>query len=471
MQLSLKVLKALIFEAQKDVKPLSKINQRAQNKGKEALFSDETLGLIASLPETELSRLENRKGFIKWLANVVEGASHHPSTQDIRYIVDFVVGSADAKIEAYKTFDDAYKASQEWHETLSQDMDQDVEHRDDAQVIHDFKNGYKIVDLQQCDLDAEGNAMGHCVGGYDLSQGKKIYSLRDARNKPHATIEIEDSKVEQIKGKQNEPPIEKYAKMIRGWLKTTSLNYETLDYVFIATSEELASFAKSKDVYTRIAVAKNENTPEDVLRILAKDRAWDVRGAIADNENTSEGVLRILAKDKNTDVCASTAINKNTPQDVLRILSKDKRNYIRMCVAVNENVPEDVLRDLSKDERVEVRSYVARNKYAPPDILKILAKDNDTEVCGAVAGNENTPQDVLVDLAKHQIPLVRASAAGNKNLPQSILIALSKDENWMVRSSVTQNKNTTQDTLRALSKDENNYIRMNAIKRLEKFNI
>ncbi len=371
MKLSFKMLKDFIFEAQKDVKPLSKINQRAQNKGKEAFFSDETLGLIANLPETELSRLENRKGFIKWLANVVEGASRSPSTQDIRYIVDFVVGSADAKIETYKTFDDAYKASQEWHETLSQGMDQDIEHRDDAQIIHDFKNGYKIVDLQQCDLDAEGNAMGHCVGGYDLSQGKKIYSLRDARNKPHVTIEIENNEVEQIKGKQNEPPVEKYAKMIRGWLKTTSLNYETLDYISIVPPEEFALLAKSHNNTTRIAIAQNKNTPQDILRALAKDHVWNVRAAAARNESISQDILRFLAKDKNGYVRARVARNRSAPQGILRILAKDDHYYIRAHVASNKNVPVDVLKDLLEDEDVTVKNHARSNmiRNAPYDVV------------------------------------------------------------------------------------------------------
>lgn len=42
-------------------------------------------------------------------------------------------------------------------------------------------------------LKAEGDAMGHCVGGYcdDVAQrGTKIYSLRDAKGQPHVTIEV-----------------------------------------------------------------------------------------------------------------------------------------------------------------------------------------------------------------------------------------------------------------------------------------
>lgn len=42
-------------------------------------------------------------------------------------------------------------------------------------------------------LAAEGDAMGHCVGGYCddvLTRGTKIYSLRDAKGRPHVTIEV-----------------------------------------------------------------------------------------------------------------------------------------------------------------------------------------------------------------------------------------------------------------------------------------
>jgi hypothetical protein len=42
-------------------------------------------------------------------------------------------------------------------------------------------------------LKAEGDAMGHCVGGYcdDVAErGTKIYSLRDAKGQPHVTVEV-----------------------------------------------------------------------------------------------------------------------------------------------------------------------------------------------------------------------------------------------------------------------------------------
>lgn len=47
-------------------------------------------------------------------------------------------------------------------------------------------------------LKYEGDTMGHCVGGYceDVASGKsKIYSLRDAKGRPHVTVEVEPGRL------------------------------------------------------------------------------------------------------------------------------------------------------------------------------------------------------------------------------------------------------------------------------------
>lgn len=59
--------------------------------------------------------------------------------------------------------------------------------------------------------DVEGEFMGHCVGGAGY-ENKDIYSLWDNKNRSHVTIEADDNKktIQQIKGKQNREPNEKY---------------------------------------------------------------------------------------------------------------------------------------------------------------------------------------------------------------------------------------------------------------------
>lgn len=64
-----------------------------------------------------------------------------------------------------------------------------------GQVVFQLENGWTVralSDAKSCEL--EGDAMGHCVGGYgeaveNLETG--IFSLRDNKGMPHATIEIE----------------------------------------------------------------------------------------------------------------------------------------------------------------------------------------------------------------------------------------------------------------------------------------
>jgi len=59
--------------------------------------------------------------------------------------------------------------------------------------------------------DVEGDVMGHCVGGEGY-ENKDIYSLWDNRDRSHVTIEADDNRktIQQIKGKQNREPVEKY---------------------------------------------------------------------------------------------------------------------------------------------------------------------------------------------------------------------------------------------------------------------
>lgn len=68
------------------------------------------------------------------------------------------------------------------------------------QYVKDSMNSSRVVDQQKLAeaLKYEGDTMGHCVGGYcpDVASGKtRIFSLRDAKNEPHVTIEVKPPSV------------------------------------------------------------------------------------------------------------------------------------------------------------------------------------------------------------------------------------------------------------------------------------
>jgi hypothetical protein len=62
------------------------------------------------------------------------------------------------------------------------------------EVVFEWPDGWTIKKLGPEALGREGELMGHCVGGYctDVrNQNSHIYSLRDEKNQPHVTFEVE----------------------------------------------------------------------------------------------------------------------------------------------------------------------------------------------------------------------------------------------------------------------------------------
>jgi 2'-5' RNA ligase len=84
----------------------------------------------------------------------------------------------------------------EWDEELASKMEEEQGNAltEGGEVVHQWDDGWTVRRLTEPEhLEAEGDAMGHCVGGYAdmVQQGETlIYSLRDPQGKPHATWEV-----------------------------------------------------------------------------------------------------------------------------------------------------------------------------------------------------------------------------------------------------------------------------------------
>ena len=223
------------------------------------IFPQGLVDWVDSLPDNHFPR-KGRKRFAKWLGNAVY--THETETMnnlssvdnpeqlqihnnDIRYVADYLNGANEFPDDLWsKSLNGMYDLAVQWHDDLKfkEDPTGDYENKE---VVYKFDSGFTIVDVNtESDLDVEGNKMGHCVGGYcdDVASGSvTIYSLRDRKNEPHATVEVNSGGgVEQIKGKGNSKPKDKYAKMILQWLKTTDFNYSSSpDYLNLLTDAEL----------------------------------------------------------------------------------------------------------------------------------------------------------------------------------------------------------------------------------------
>ena len=124
------------------------------------------------------------------------------------------------------SYPDADKQQKEWHEALAKKAGGSAILKEDGvSVFKMFEDGYAWVKVFGVDsLNREGDIMGHCVGSYydRVSSGNTyIYSLRDAKNIPHVTIEysVKDRSIEQIKGTANKAVIPKYHPYMMEFLK------------------------------------------------------------------------------------------------------------------------------------------------------------------------------------------------------------------------------------------------------------
>lgn len=215
------------------------------------IFSGETMGYILTLP-SEIFPTHNRKEFIKWLANQYEQfygifKAMNINHNDIITIRDWFEATQ-PNLDSHEILG-AIQTANQWHTTIKMEEDREYASHN---VVYQFDNGFSIVKLAPEDCESEGAMMGHCVGGYAsliAEKGVEIYSLRDPNNKPHVTIDVERKYVVQIKGKQNKPPVEKYATMVKEWLKTTGFYYEeSEDYIAIVDSDELHNLIDKKTV-------------------------------------------------------------------------------------------------------------------------------------------------------------------------------------------------------------------------------
>ena len=256
---------------------------------------------------------------------------------DVRYIADYLNGADGFPDDLWqKSLNEMFKLAEEWHHQLAagiigkEDLTSGKLNYIGKKVVYKFENGFSIVEVDpregerdytkeeglRCgwahneeeekefnkyydekgipylkrpnlvirsainDLDIEGCAMGHCVGGYCdvVSSGERIiYSLRSPGNEPHATIEVTSPsyiyrdypptppKVEQIKGKGNAPPVEKYRPMIKQWLQTTNFQYErSEDYLNILSAEEIREklFTGKLEADSERSLARSTQDPE-----------------------------------------------------------------------------------------------------------------------------------------------------------------------------------------------------------------
>lgn len=94
-----------------------------------------------------------------------------------------------------RTFEEMKESAKEWHDELAKKSDRNATYVTEDKTVMEFPDGWRIVELDPRNCKAEGEIMGHCVGGYAqyIRDGSDvIFSLRDPRNRPHVTFNATD---------------------------------------------------------------------------------------------------------------------------------------------------------------------------------------------------------------------------------------------------------------------------------------
>ena len=294
------------------------------------IFPQGLVDWVESLPDNHFPT-NGRKRFAKWLGNTI----YHQETEvqgrldtvdspeelriynnDVRYIADYLNGADEFPKDLWdKSLNGMYDLAVEWHDALKykEDPTGDYQNKD---VVYKFENGFTIVDVNtENDLEVEGDKMGHCVGSYcdNVASGNTtIYSLRDPKNNPHATIEViptlplgrtrSRGRVDQIKGKGNAAPVEKYRPMIKQWLQTTEFSYESSpDYLNILSSDEiLEKFVEGNlEKQAQLQLIMNSEDPR-IIDFCIEQLASESESRVIKASN--QGIINNLVRNLNLNI-------------------------------------------------------------------------------------------------------------------------------------------------------------------------
>jgi hypothetical protein len=137
------------------------------------------------------------------------------------------------------SFNEAFELQMKWHKELFKRYNIEelkIQEIDNERVLYRCSDKkHFIYLLEEKDLKYEGSKMSNCVGGENYKSKVRnnrsiIISLRDNKNNPHLTIEIDTFTkiVIQQYGKGNSSPLPEYKNMILEFILFAT-NYDKLE--------------------------------------------------------------------------------------------------------------------------------------------------------------------------------------------------------------------------------------------------
>lgn len=185
---------------------------------------------------TEIGRISGTHKYDVWIGREVsKNLELVDRLADFQFIIDW---AKKEKPDIFAlSFNEAYKLSDEWHKNIQTSGRYKIfkDDKDDERIIYVTKDDkFFFMLLKPSELDVEGDIMRNCVGNYKqklIREQSLIVSMRDMKNQPHVTIEIDikTSTVTQVRGKANQNPTKEYMKAITEFALYASGFEEELD--------------------------------------------------------------------------------------------------------------------------------------------------------------------------------------------------------------------------------------------------
>lgn len=176
------------------------IDEKIRNKLLRIIAKDKSI--TRPIPQSDELEVVNFREINRILAHLGDWAANSPDT-----FRNTIIGQSNSvTLSHINNLADQYFAQQ-----VKKANQNDIS---GAIPVMKLSNGFKWMKLTTATaLNREGKLMGHCVGSYAKqveNNVTQIYSLWDSSNQPHCTIEIKNEEIVEIKGKQNQPVVERY---------------------------------------------------------------------------------------------------------------------------------------------------------------------------------------------------------------------------------------------------------------------
>ncbi len=222
---------------------------------------------------------------------------------------------------------------------------------------------------------------------------------------------------------------------LRGWQVGWLHQVATRPELDRPLAEKLLPEVKPPNFWVGTTLARNTNTPVDILEILSGNQ-YNLGFDLAHNPNLPTNILWRILHDADEAVAGQfKAPESKRDWYVINTKSAIVRQA-RANLGSRNTTPPSVLSELATNEAREVRMAVGLNTNAPTEVALALRNDPDAQVAIAAARglamSPKTPLNILRDLARQGGDDVRAKVARNPVTPRSLLEELLGNDSYEV---------------------------------------